>query len=53
MQCYICRKKITQSQINHAEAIKVGRSKYAHTDCIDDLSRHPDDAYHREDPDEK
>lgn len=46
-KCIHCSKKVTQSQLNHAEAIKVARGKYAHTECIDDLSRHPGDAYHR------
>ena len=47
MKCIYCGKKVTQSQLNHAEAIKVARGKYAHTDCIDDRTRHPRDAYHR------
>jgi len=51
MECYICGKKVTQSQLNHADAIKLKRGKYAHTNCIDDLSRHPDNAYHREESD--
>lgn|GEM_PF-3669107 len=47
MTCYICGEKVTQAQLDHAEAIKTA-SGYAHTDCIDDLSREPGDAYHRE-----
>ena len=50
MKCYICGEKITRAQLKHAEAIKTKDGRYAHTDCIDDLSRHPDDAYYR-DPD--
>lgn len=44
--CTLCGKKVTQSQLNHAEAIKTARGKYTHTDCIDDLSRHPNDAHY-------
>ena len=47
-KCIYCGKKVTESQLRHAEAIKVGRGKYAHTDCIDDLFRKPGDAHYRE-----
>jgi hypothetical protein len=50
MKCHICGGKVAQSQLNHAEAIKVSRGKYAHTDCIDDQSREHGDAYRREEP---
>lgn len=48
MKCTICKQKVTKSQLKHAEAIKTARGKYAHTDCIDDLSRPAGDAYKRE-----
>ena len=49
--CIYCGKPVTQSQLKHAEAINVSRGKYAHTDCIDDLSRQPGDAHRRSDYD--
>lgn len=45
--CRICGKPITQSQLDHAEAVRVSRDKYAHTDCIDDQGRPRGDAYRR------
>lgn len=48
MKCLYCNEKVTQSQLSHAEAIKTGRAEYVHTDCIDDFSRQPEDAYYRE-----
>lgn len=49
-KCIYCGKKVTQSQLDHAEAIRTGRGKYAHTNCIPDPSTyyHANDAYHRE-----
>lgn len=46
--CIYCGKTVTKSQLAHAEAIKIARGKYAHTDCLDDTSRHRNDAYRRE-----
>lgn len=46
--CMYCGERVTESQLHHAEAVKVERGKYAHTDCIDDTSREPDDAYYRD-----
>lgn len=43
MKCNICDKAITKAQIASGDAIKT-----AHTDCIDDLSRPEDDAYHQD-----
>ena len=48
MVCTICGKKVTRAQLKHAEAVGIKRGEYAHTDCIDDLSRHPGDAYRQE-----
>ena len=48
MKCQYCGKTVTRSQLDHAQAIRIGRGKYAHTDCLDDQHRHKDDAYHRD-----
>jgi len=46
--CIYCGKKVSESQLCHAEAVKIAHGEYAHTDCIDDLSRCPGDVYRRE-----
>lgn len=43
MKCNICGKSITKAQVDSGDATET-----AHTDCIDDLSRQGDDAYHRD-----
>ena len=48
MKCTYCGRPVTKTQLKHAEAIKVKRGEYAHTDCIDDLSRPIGDAHRRE-----
>ena len=47
-QCIYCGKKVTAAQLRHAEAVRIKRGKYAHTDCIDDVGRPKGDAYKRE-----
>ena len=48
MKCEYCGKTVTKSQLDHGQAIKTGRGKYVHTDCLDDQHRHKDDAYYRD-----
>ena len=47
MRCKYCGQPVTKTQLKHAEAIKTRYGEYYHTDCIDDTTRHPEDAYHR------
>mgnify|MGYP006910667740 CR=1 FL=1 len=46
--CIYCGRTVTEAQLKHAEAIKIKRGQYAHTDCIDDTSRPKGDAYRKE-----
>jgi hypothetical protein len=43
MNCKLCGKPITKSQLQHAQAIPSGY----HTDCLDDQARASNDAYRR------
>ena len=48
MKCKLCSKKVTRSQIQYGDAIRMSDGTYAHTDCLDDQQRHPRDAYYRD-----
>jgi len=52
MTCSLCDGEVTQLQLDAGDAIRLQTGEYVHVTCVDDLSRHPDDAYRRDVTDE-